>query len=114
MLIWENMTMETEKNSKKQVLPDENEKSRLAEIFKVFGDLTRIKILYTVFNSELCVSDISSIINVSQSATSHQLKNLKINGLIKSRREGKEIYYSLCDEHVRDILGKGMEHIREE
>ena len=103
--------METEKNSKKQVLPDENEMSRLAEIFKVFGDLTRIKILYAVFNSELCVSDISNIINVSQSATSHQLKNLKINSLIKSRREGKEMYYRTADTELAQELHHMIEKL---
>ena len=85
----------------------------LAELFKVFGDSTRIKILYALFESELCVGDIASILNLSQSSVSHQLRILKDAKLVKFRREGKIIFYSLDDEHVRTILGMGMEHVEE-
>ena len=85
----------------------------LAELFKVFGDSTRIKILYALFESELCVGDIASILNLSQSSVSHQLRILKDAKLVKFRREVKIIFYSLDDEHVRTILGMGMEHVEE-
>ena len=85
----------------------------LAELFKVFGDTTRIKILYALFESELCVGDIASILSLSQSAVSHQLRILKDSKLVKFRRDGKIIFYSLDDEHVRNILAMGMEHVEE-
>ena len=85
----------------------------LAELFKVFGDTTRIKILYALFESELCVGDIASILSLSQSAISHQLRILKDSKLVKFRRDGKIIFYSLDDEHVRNILAMGMEHVEE-
>ena len=85
----------------------------LAELFKVFGDTTRIKILYAQFESELCVGDIASILSLSQSAISHQLRILKDSKLVKFRRDGKIIFYSLDDEHVRNILAMGMEHVEE-
>lgn len=85
----------------------------LAELFKVFGDSTRIRILYALFESELCVGDISQLLNVSQSAVSHQLKILKDAKLVKFRREGKIIFYALDDDHVRNILSMGMEHVEE-
>lgn len=85
----------------------------LAELFKVFGDSTRIKILYALFESELCVGDISFLLNVSQSAVSHQLKILKDSKLVRFRREGKNIFYMLDDDHVRDIISMGMEHVEE-
>ena len=85
----------------------------LAELFKVFGDSTRIKILYALFESELCVGDIALLLNLSQSAVSHQLKILKDAKLVRFRREGKIIFYALDDEHVRNILSMGMEHIEE-
>ncbi len=95
-------------------IPQDEELYDLAELFKVFGDSTRIKILYALFASEeLCVNDLAKIMNVSQSATSHQLRTLKTNKLVKYRRDGKTIYYSLADEHVRSILDQGMEHIEE-
>ena len=95
-------------------IPLDEELYDLAELFKVFGDSTRIKILYALFASEeLCVNDLAKIMNVSQSATSHQLRTLKTNKLVKYRRDGKTIYYSLADEHVRSILDQGMEHIEE-
>lgn len=85
----------------------------LAELFKVFGDSTRIKILYALFESELCVNDIATLLGITQTAASHQLRVLKVNKLVKSRKEGKMIFYSLSDEHVTKIISQGMEHIEE-
>ena len=85
----------------------------MADLFKVFGDTTRIKILYALFESELCVGDIAQILGMSQSAVSHQLRVLKDSKLIKFRREGKIIFYSLDDDHVRTIMAMGMEHVEE-
>ncbi len=85
----------------------------LAELFKVFGDTTRIRILYALFESELCVGDIAQILSLSQSAVSHQLRILKDSKLVKFRREGKIIFYSLDDDHVRNIIAMGMEHVEE-
>lgn len=85
----------------------------LAELFKIFGDATRIKILYAMLDVELCVNDIAGRLQMSQSSVSHQLRILKTSKLVKSRREGKSIFYSLDDEHVRSILSMGMEHIME-
>ena len=94
-------------------MPDEDELCDLAEIFKVFGDSTRIKILYVLFEAEMCVCDIAQLLNMNQSAMSHQLRILKQNRLVKSRREGKAVFYSLADGHVRTIINQGMEHIQE-
>lgn len=94
-------------------MPDEDELYDLAEIFKVFGDSTRIKILYVLFESEMCVCDIAQLLNMNQSAISHQLKILKQSRLVKSRREGKAVFYSLADVHVRTIINQGLEHIEE-
>jgi DNA-binding transcriptional ArsR family regulator len=94
-------------------MPDEDELYDLAEIFKVFGDSTRIKILYVLFESEMCVCDIAQLLNMNQSAISHQLKILKQSRLVKSRREGKAVFYSLADGHVRTIINQGLEHIEE-
>ena len=85
----------------------------LSELFKIFGDSTRIKILYSLFDTELCVSDMATILNLSQSSVSHQLRILKDAKLVKFRREGKAIFYALDDEHVRMILSLGMEHVEE-
>lgn len=85
----------------------------LAELFKVFGDSTRIRILYALIESELCVGDIAQMLNLGQSAVSHQLKLLKDAKLVKFRRDGKVIFYALNDDHVRTILNMGMEHIEE-
>ena len=95
-------------------MPPEDELYDLAELFKVFGDSTRIKILFALFESEMCVCDIAETLNMTQSAISHQLKILKQNKLIKGRREGKHIFYSLADDHVRSIIAEGREHIEEE
>lgn len=94
-------------------MPDEIELYNLAELFKVFGDSTRIRILYVLFEAEVCVCDLASALNMNQSAISHQLKILKQNKLIKARREGKSVFYSLADDHVRMIIAKGQEHIEE-
>ncbi|MCC8024572.1 MAG: metalloregulator ArsR/SmtB family transcription factor [Clostridium sp.] len=94
-------------------MPDEDKLYDLAEIFKVFGDSTRIKILYVLFESEMCVCDIAQLLSMNQSAISHQLRILKQNRLVKSRREGKAVFYSLADGHVRTIINQGMEHIDE-
>lgn len=93
--------------------PDDEILYDLAELFKVFGDSTRIKILYSMFEHELCVNDIAGLLNLSQSSVSHQLRILKTSKLVKFRREGKSIYYSLDDEHVRAIISMGMEHVEE-
>lgn len=85
----------------------------LAELFRVFGDSTRIKILYALFESELCVNDIAQVVGLSQSAVSHQLRLLKANKLVRFRRDGKTIYYSLDDDHVRSIIALGMDHVEE-
>lgn len=85
----------------------------LAELFKVFGDSTRIKILYALIESELCVGDLAGLLKASTSAISHQLKILKDAKLVRFRREGKNIFYTLDDDHVRNILNMGMEHIEE-
>lgn len=87
--------------------------SDLAELFKIFGDPTRIRILHAMSDSELCVNDIAGRLQMSQSSVSHQLRILKTSKLVKSRRDGKSIFYSLDDEHVRSILNMGMEHIME-
>ncbi len=91
----------------------EEELYDLAELFKVFGDSTRIRILFVLFEAEVCVCDLAETLNMTQSAVSHQLKILKQNKLVKSRREGKSIFYSLADAHVRTIIDQGREHIEE-
>lgn len=94
-------------------MPDDEQLYDLAELFKVFGDSTRIKILYALFEAELCVCDIAQLLNLTQSAVSHQLRVLKNTRLVKPRREGKAVFYSLADDHVRRIIAQGMDHIRE-
>ncbi|MDD5805305.1 ArsR/SmtB family transcription factor [Blautia sp. HCP3S3_H10_1] len=95
-------------------IPEENELYDLAELFKVFGDSTRIRILFVLFEAEVCVCDLAKVLNMTQSAISHQLRILKQNKLVKSRREGKSVFYSLADEHVRTIMDQGREHIEED
>ncbi|MBO4900122.1 MAG: winged helix-turn-helix transcriptional regulator [Lachnospiraceae bacterium] len=85
----------------------------LAELFKVFGDSTRLRVLSVLIDGELCVQDIADSLDMTQSAISHQLKILKNSHLVKSRREGKQIMYALDDDHVRTIIAMGMEHIEE-
>ena len=94
-------------------LPQDEILYDLAELFKIFGDSTRIKILYALLESELCVCDLAKLMEVSQSAVSHQLRVLKGSKLVKFRREGKVLYYSLADDHVLSILNQGMDHLTE-
>ena len=94
-------------------MPSEDSLYDLAELFKVFGDSTRIKILYALFESELCVGDIALLLGLSQTAVSHQLRVLRTNKLVKGRKDGKIVFYSLADEHVRTIIDQGMEHVDE-
>ncbi len=95
------------------VQPPEEILYELAELFKVFGDSTRIRILYVLFENELCVGDIAELLNMSQSSVSHQLRILKDAKLVKFRREGKSIFYALDDDHVYHIIEMGMEHVEE-
>ena len=97
----------------KKQMPGEEELYDLAELFKVFADSTRIKILYVLFESEMCVCDIAQLIEMSQSAISHQLRVLKQAKLVMFRREGKTVFYSLSDDHVRTMINQGIEHIKE-
>lgn len=85
----------------------------LAELFKIFGDSTRIKILYVLFEAEMCVCDLAQLLGMTQSAISHQLRALKQSKLVKYRRDGKTVFYSLADNHVRSIIDQGMEHVAE-
>ena len=94
-------------------LPDDEVLYELADLFRVFGDSTRIKILYALHDNELCVQDIANAVQLSQSAVSHQLRVLKDTKLVRFRRDGKTVYYALDDDHVRSILSLGMEHIEE-
>ena len=96
------------------LMPDEDELYDLAELFKVFGDSTRIRILTVLFGDEMCVCDIAEALSMNQSAVSHQLRVLKNAKLIKNRKDGKQVFYSLADEHVRTILSMGLEHIEEQ
>ena len=110
-------TCEIHEDKIKQVsehMPDEDELYDLAELFKIFGDSTRIRILYVLFESEVCVCDLAEMLHMNQSAISHQLKILKQAKLVTGRREGKSVIYSLADEHVRTIIDQGREHIEEE
>lgn len=97
----------------KKCIPDEEILYDLAELFKVFGDSTRVRILCALFESEMCVCDIAELLNMTQSAVSHQLRVLKSARLVKARRDGKTVYYSLSDEHVIHIFNDGLNHIME-
>ena len=97
-----------------ETMPEETELYDLAELFKVFGDSTRIRILFVLFEAEVCVCDLAKALNMTQSAISHQLRILKQSKLVKNRREGKSIFYSLADDHVRTIIAQGLEHIEED
>lgn len=94
-------------------MPEDEILYDLADLFKIFGDTTRIKILYVLFESEMCVCDIAQLLGMTQSAISHQLRALKQSKLVKYRRDGKTVFYSLADTHVRMILDQGMEHVAE-
>lgn len=94
-------------------MPQDGELGDLAAFFKVFGDSTRIKILYVLWQSEMCVCDLAQVLSMTQSAISHQLRVLKQVKLVANRREGKAVFYSLADSHIKTIMNQGMEHIRE-
>ena len=94
-------------------MPEDQVMCDVSDLFKVFGDSTRLKILYALLKSELCVCAIAELISMEQSAVSHQLKILRDNKLVVGRREGKTIYYSLADSHVMSIIEQGFEHINE-
>ena len=95
------------------LMPPEEQLFDLAELFKIFGDSTRVKILFVLFEAEMCVCDIAQLLGMTQSAISHQLQVLKKSKLVKYRRQGKTVFYSLADDHVAAILGQGMEHVNE-
>ncbi|MCL2718057.1 MAG: metalloregulator ArsR/SmtB family transcription factor [Lachnospiraceae bacterium] len=95
------------------VMPAEDALYDLADFFKIFADSTRIKMLYTLSYSEMCVCDLAEMLSMNQSAISHQLRTLKQMNLVRNRREGKTIFYSLADDHIKAILNQGMEHIEE-
>lgn len=97
----------------KEVMPKEETLYDLAEFFKVFGDTTRIKIICGLFEAEMCVCDIAALLGMNQSAISHQLRVLKQARLVKYRKEGKSVYYSLDDEHIKHIFDQGLIHINE-
>ena len=94
-------------------MPSEDTLYDLTELFRIFGDSTRIRILYVLFEAEMCVCDIAALLGMTQSAISHQLRALKNARLVTSRREGKTVFYSLADDHVKTIIDQGMEHILE-
>ena len=94
-------------------IPHDEVLTMLADFYKVFGDFTRVKIMFTLMGKELCVQDIAEAVNASQSAVSHQLRTLKQVSLVKYRREGKSILYSLSDDHIATILSQGLEHVEE-
>lgn len=96
----------------KNRMPSQQEMETAAELFKVFGDPTRLKLLAALLGQEMCVCDLSDLLGISQSAVSHQLRLLRTSRLVKNRREGKSVFYSLDDDHVATILAQGMEHIR--
>ena len=100
-------------NTVKDKMPPTKNFTELSSLFKVFGDTTRIKILWALTESEMCVCDLSALLGVSQSAISHQLRTLRAARLVKNRRDGKVIYYSLNDHHIKNIFDEGMHHINE-
>lgn len=95
------------------LMPPDESLYELADFFKVFGDSTRIKILYALCASEMCVQDLTDMLNMNQSAISHQLRTLKQAGLVKYRKDGKFVFYALADDHVTQIITQGMEHVSE-
>lgn len=112
----QNAFLHVEESTVEQVnekMPPEEELFDLADFFKVFGDATRLKILYVLLCSEMCVYDIANMLGMSQSAISHQLRVLKQMDLVKNRRDGKTIFYSLADAHIVTILSQGLDHIEE-
>lgn len=100
-------------NEVRKHMSDMDEYIELASLFKLFGDGTRVRILHALEQNEMCVCDLAALLDVTKSAVSHQLKALKLANLVKFRREGQIVYYSLADSHVEEIINKGLEHIRE-
>lgn len=100
-------------NTVKKKMPDEDELYDLSDFFKVLGDSTRVKIMWALDESEMCVCDLAVLLNMTKSAISHQLRSLKQANLVKYRKEGKVVFYCLTDDHVKAIFEKGLEHIRE-
>ncbi len=109
----EKIVNKTVVKSVREDMPEIEKLYDLAELYKVFGDCTRIRILYALFESEMCVCDIAELLGMTTSAISHQLRTLSRARLVKYRREGKSVFYSLADDHVRTIIYQGMEHIEE-
>ncbi len=107
-VIHEGIVEEVRKN-----MSDTDEYSALSSLFKMFGDYTRVRILHALELHEMCVCDLASLLGVTKSAVSHQLKQLRLSNLVKFRREGQVVYYSLADEHVKLIMDMGIEHIKE-
>jgi DNA-binding transcriptional ArsR family regulator len=107
-IIHESVVNEVRKN-----MPEEENLFDLADLFKVFGDSTRVKILYALFSAEMCVCDIAVLLGMTKSSISHQLRVLKQTRLVKNRRDGKIVYYSLDDKHIKNIFSQGLEHITE-
>ncbi|NFN85841.1 winged helix-turn-helix transcriptional regulator [Clostridium sporogenes] len=101
-------------NKVKKGMPQEVLTNKLSTFFKIMGDGTRVRILWALDKNEMCVCDLSVLLNMTKSAISHQLKTLKDNSLVCSRREGKHVFYSLDDDHIRDIFEKAVEHLTEE
>ncbi len=106
---------ETQENLKRidEMMPPDELLYDLADLFKIFGDTTRIKILYALSEAEMCVGDIAELLGLTQTAVSHQLRVLKTNKLVKFRKDGKMVHYSLSDDHVTNIINMGMEHVEE-
>ncbi len=100
-------------NAVKKRMPEENELYDLSDFFKILGDSTRAKIIWALDESEMCVCDLAVLLGMTKSAISHQLSTLRQENLVKNRREGKVVYYSLADDHIKQIFEKGLEHIRE-
>ncbi|MBR6030317.1 MAG: helix-turn-helix transcriptional regulator [Clostridia bacterium] len=98
----------------RQLMPDDDTLARLSDLFKAFADGTRVRILYVLFEDEVCVCDLAQLLGMTQSAVSHQLRYLKQMRLIKNRRDGRTVFYSLADDHVRTLLSQGMEHVSED
>ena len=109
------VTLIHEDNVKKAIneLPDDELIVDLSDMFKIFGDQTRVKILMALESGELCVCDIAAVMNMSQSAISHQLRVLKQSNIVKTRRQGKVVYYSISDDHVKEIFDIAMVHVQE-
>ena len=97
----------------RQKMPGEDALYDLTELFRIFGDSTRVRILYVLLESEMCVCDLAMLLGMTQSAISHQLRALKNARLVRSRREGKTVFYALADDHVKTILDQGLEHVAE-